>query len=55
MFNRKLIWIIALAGLILLLVSCASETQPLPDIDDAVEEKVTEEMIEIKTLLRNFK
>ncbi len=39
----KYLTYIFLAGLILLLVGCASETQPLPDIDVAVEEKITEE------------
>ena len=43
----KYLTYIFLAGLILLLVGCASETQPLPDIDDAVEEKVTEETTKV--------
>ena len=40
----KLIVVVSLAGLILLLVGCASEAQPLPGIDVAVEEKITEEI-----------
>ena len=35
------------AGILILLVGCASETQPLPDIDVAVEEKITEEIAKV--------
>ena len=35
------------AGLIFLLAACGSETQPLPDIDVAVEEKITEEIAKV--------
>ena len=45
------IFILFSAGLILLLVGCASETQPLPDIDVAVEEKITEEIAKVALFL----
>ena len=45
--NARNILILFSTGLIVLFTACVSETQPLPDIDDAVEEKVTEETTKV--------